>query len=76
MFNWSTYKTSVNPPGRITFSGSCVPMVVQQQRSQHGRLRASVWPAEWQFSDRLSRYLCDYGGSTFTPILRLVIAAG
>lgn len=36
-------------------------MVVQQQRCQYGRLRASVGPAEWQFSDRLSWYLCDYG---------------
>lgn len=43
-------------------------MVVQQQRCQYGRLRASFWPAERQFSDRLSRNICDYGTFQGSPV--------
>ena len=36
-------------------------MVVRVLRSQHGRLRASVGAAEWPFSDRLPRDICNDG---------------
>lgn len=39
-------------PERI-LPNRCRPMVVWAQPSQDGRLRASIRPAQWQFSDRL-----------------------